>query len=84
MWAQIEEVKLSVKKKTPRIAAWCRLAFLFNDSYSSNCVGIFRIRGLPRGRFQPTTHPRMIDPYRGPCLIKEGIQEQVFDFAVYR
>ena len=44
-----------VIKKTPRIAAWCHSAFLFNVSCSSNFDGIFRIRGLPRGRFQPTT-----------------------------
>ena len=44
-----------VIKKTPRIAAWCHSAFLFNVSCSSNSDGIFRIRGLPRGRFQPTT-----------------------------
>ena len=41
-------------EKTPRIAAWCRPAFRFNVLYSSNFDGTSRIRGLPRGRFQPT------------------------------
>ena len=70
-------------KKTPRIAAWCRSAFRFNVLYSSNFDGTSHIQGLPCGRFQPTASPRRIAPYHQARLTGQGIQEQVFDFAVY-
>ena len=71
-----------LEKKTPGIAAWCRLAFRVNVLFGSKLTGHFvfevYLAGDPN---QP--RPCGFAPYRRPRL-RGGIREQAFRSAVYR